>query len=245
MKKLLGQFLCFCTGIASLGVGALLPTGGPAFAAPSSVSVARISQSALRASSIVRIDDDGSTSDNGDDSDGNGSGSERFPTNPVDSGSRAADWGFLSTIKSNPCIVTVTVDEAAFSRSVPAMIKNGVFSDRFDSSVGDVAPHFLMVTAVADIMSNVVRDVFSQKGSPDACLFSAGYSGRDDYGNKKIFSIEDFIFEKRVYKKINWEHFEAIKIANLATKFDLNKDFADKALSEKKEALSLKNKDGD
>ncbi len=71
----------------------------------------------------------------------------------------------------------------------------------------------------------IVQAVYDGNADVNSCAFNQFIDGVDDYGNTKRTMMFSFHFTRALFKKVNWDGFEAQNLPKIAPQFRFGSAF--------------------
>ncbi len=97
-------------------------------------------------------------------------------------------------------------------------------------------PNMLSMAFVLEMLPVATKEIYDNNKDVDRCEFSQSLSSVDDYGNDKEILMLTYEFTRALYKKINWDNFQAQNMMKVAPKFHMSSEFGVGLMREQQDA---------
>jgi hypothetical protein len=155
-------------------------------------------------------------------------------SNPVDVNAVFGRYGFSITphATGSSCSVTMTLAEKTFVDSIPELKQIGLLNNELTQTAINSKPNMISMAFVIEMLPVATREVYDSNKNVDICEFSQSLLAVDDYGNDKKIPMLTYEFSRSLYKKVNWDKFQAQNLMKIAPKFHSAPEFAQVLLKE-------------
>jgi hypothetical protein len=160
------------------------------------------------------------------------------PDNSVDVNAVFGRYGFSSLphVTGSSCSVELSLNQKTFIENFDELKQIGLMNRDISQTMINSKPDFLSMGFVVQMLPVATKEIYDDNKNVDRCKFSQSLSSVDDYGNDKKILMLTYEFTRALYKKINWDSFQAQAMMKVAPKFHLGPEFGANLMKERGDA---------
>jgi hypothetical protein len=136
-------------------------------------------------------------------------------------------YGFSSSphVTASLCNVELTLNQKAFVENIDELKQMHLMNNEISQTMINSKPSFLSMAFAFQLLPVATKEIYDENKDVDRCQFSQSLSSTDDYGNDKKILMLTYEFTRALFKKINWDNFQAQGMMKVAPKFRINPEF--------------------
>jgi hypothetical protein len=136
-------------------------------------------------------------------------------------------YGFSDSpnINSQSCKVSMQLEQKEFLTHIDELKTIGLLNPDLTQTAINLKPNLISMAFIMQMLPVATKEIYENNKNVDLCEFTQSLIGADDYGNDTHIMVLSYNFTRSLYKKINWDKFEAQKMLKVAPKFQFNPAF--------------------
>jgi hypothetical protein len=160
------------------------------------------------------------------------------PDNSVNVNAVFGRYGFSSSphVTGSSCSVELRLNQKTFIENLDEPKQIGLMNREISQTMINSKPNFLSMAFAVEMLPVATKEIYDENKNVDRCEFSQSLSSTDDYGNEKKILMLTYEFTRALYRKINWDNFQAQGMMKVAPKFHLNPEFGGDLVKEREDA---------
>ena len=147
-------------------------------------------------------------------------------------------YGFSSSphVTASSCSVELTLNQKTFIENIDDLKQMHLMNREISQTMINSKPNFLSMAFAFEMLPVATKEIYDENKNVDRCQFSQSLSSTDDYGNDKKILMLTYEFTRALFKKINWDNFQAQSMMKVAPKFHINSEFGAIVVREREDA---------
>jgi hypothetical protein len=147
-------------------------------------------------------------------------------------------YGFSSSphLTASSCSVELELNQKTFIDNIDELKQMRLMNREISQTMMNSKPNFLSMAFGVEMLPVATKELYDNNKDADRCEFLLSLSSIDDYGNDKRILMLSYEFTSALFRKINWDNFQAQSMMKVAPKFRINPEFGANIVREREDA---------